>query len=272
MSIILGIDIGGSSTKIVGLGSDGNLMSMLRVRAEDQLTSIYGALGNYLSTNSIALGDVEKIMITGVGSDYVSDNIYGIPVVKIDEFTSVGRGAQYLSGKKEAVVVSMGTGTALVHAKGQEITHMGGSGVGGGTIGGLCDKIFGVHRFADLRKYIDKGDCTKVDLTIADMSRGEIDTLHPKMTAANLANVSGDSTDADMAAGIVNMVLQTIGTLAVFACSSCGSRTVVLTGALTTLNQAAPNFALFSELYGIDFIIPENATFATCIGAALEGR
>ena len=39
MDVILGIDIGGSTTKIVGLRTDGSVISMLRVRAEDQVTS-----------------------------------------------------------------------------------------------------------------------------------------------------------------------------------------------------------------------------------------
>ena len=38
---------------------------------------------------------------------------------------------------------------------------------------------------------------------------------------------------------------------------------------MTTLSQAQPNFALFEQLYGIHYIIPPNATFATAIGAAL---
>ena len=38
MEVILGIDIGGSTTKIVGLRTDGSVVSMLRVRAEDQVT------------------------------------------------------------------------------------------------------------------------------------------------------------------------------------------------------------------------------------------
>ena len=54
MDVILGIDIGGSTTKIVGLNTRGNVLSMLRVRAEDQVTSLYGALGNYLTSNRLA--------------------------------------------------------------------------------------------------------------------------------------------------------------------------------------------------------------------------
>ena len=71
MEVILGIDIGGSTTKIVGLRTDGSVISMLRVRAEDQVTSLYGALGNYLTSNGLSLGDVRRVVLTGVGASYV---------------------------------------------------------------------------------------------------------------------------------------------------------------------------------------------------------
>ena len=64
-------------------------------------------------------------------------------------------------------------------------------------------------------------------------------------------------------------MLQSIGTMTVLACQSCRSQTVILTGSMTTLDQAGPNFAAFEKLYGIRYIIPENATFATAIGAGL---
>ena len=66
MDVILGIDIGGSTTKIVGLRTDGSIISMLRVRAEDQVTSLYGALGNYLTSNGLSLQDVRRVVLTGV--------------------------------------------------------------------------------------------------------------------------------------------------------------------------------------------------------------
>ena len=69
--------------------------------------------------------------------------------------------------------------------------------------------------------------------------------------------------------GIVNLVLQSIGTMSVLACKCCGTDTVVLTGALTMLPPARETFELFKQLYHVNFIIPENATFATAIGAAL---
>ena len=52
MEVILGIDIGGSTTKIVGLRTDGSVVSMLRVRAEDQVTSPVSYTHLTLPTNS----------------------------------------------------------------------------------------------------------------------------------------------------------------------------------------------------------------------------
>lgn len=93
MEVILGIDIGGSTTKIVGLRTDGSVVSMLRVRAEDQVTSLYGALGNYLTSNGLSLGDVRRVVLTGVGASYVDGDVFGLPTCRVDEFQASGTGA-----------------------------------------------------------------------------------------------------------------------------------------------------------------------------------
>ena len=61
-----------------------------------------------------------------------------------------------------------------------------------------------------------------------------------------------------------------IGTMTVLACQCCDSKTVVLIGSLTGMKQVKTNFETFERLYGIHYIIPENASFATAIGAALS--
>ena len=148
MSIILGIDIGGSTTKIVGLRSDGTTIAMHRVQAQDPITSLYGAMGNFLFTNRLQLGDVSRIALTGVGASYIDDDIYGIPTEKVEEFAAVGVGGLALSGQDRAVVVSMGTGTAFIWAeKGKPVRHLCGSGVGGGTLAGLCSRLCGPRSY-----------------------------------------------------------------------------------------------------------------------------
>ena len=103
----------------------------MTVRAYDQITSLYGALGHYINANKFSLSDVERILVTGVGSSYLSGDIYGIPTQRIEEFSAIARGGLALAGLDEAVVVSMGTGTAFIHAHGKDYSHIGGSGVGG---------------------------------------------------------------------------------------------------------------------------------------------
>ena len=270
MDVILGIDIGGSTTKIVGLRMDGSPVSMLRVRAEDQVTSLYGALGNYLISNGLSLQDVRRIVLTGVGASYVNKDIYGLPTCKIDEFSASGTGALALSGQDKAVVVTMGTGTAFLWAeRNGTVRHLCGSGIGGGTLGGLCHKLVGMERFRQIEKLAEHGDLGHVDLTIADLTPNPAATLDPTLTAANFGNLAEDASPADLAAGAVNLVLQAIGTMTVLACQCCQTNTVVVTGSMTTLSLAKPNFENFQRLYGIQYIIPENATFATAIGAGL---
>lgn len=270
MGVILGIDIGGSSTKIVGLSPDLTVIDMLRVKAEDPLTSLYGAMGNFLATHHLQLSDIRHIALTGVGASYVDGDIYGVKTIKVAEFPSVGTGGLALSGKEHAVVVSMGTGTSFLWAnKGEDVRHLIGSGVGGGTLAGLSSLTTGVHQYALIRKLCQDGDLSQIDLTIGDMSKGKVGTLPPEATAANFAKLAEDATSADKMRGLVNLVLQAIGTMSVLACRTCGTNTVVLTGALTMLPPAHETFELFTQLYGVEYIIPENATFATAIGAAL---
>lgn len=270
MSVILGIDIGGSTTKIVGLHSDGSAIAMHRVQAQDPITSLYGALGNFLFTNGLALNDVSRIALTGVGASYVDGDIYGIPTEKVEEFTAVGVGGLALSTQEKAVVVSMGTGTAFIWAeKGKEVRHLCGSGVGGGTLAGLCSRLCGTRQYSQIVKLAGEGDINHIDLTVGDITRNSHPSLPLDITAANFGNVSDSATAGDFAAGVVNMVLQSIGTTAVMACRACGCDTVVLTGFMSNLPQAEECFALFTRLHGVRFIIPEHATFATSIGAAL---
>ena len=136
MGIIIGIDVGISTTKIVGI-KDGKVVSPMRITAADPVTSLYGAFGKYLYENKVELSDVEQVMLTGVGSAYIDKEVYGLPTAKADEFLCDGLGAKFESGLDHIIVVSMGTGTSLVLCDGDEIRHIGGISIGGGTLQGL---------------------------------------------------------------------------------------------------------------------------------------
>ena len=268
MSIVLGIDVGGSSTKVIGM-RDKKLFGMLQVRANDQITSLFGAIGNFLRKYGVNLGDVSSFSLTGVGSSFIDEPIYGIETRKVDEFLAVGHGAIRLSGLKEAIVVSMGTGTAFVRAGMDGITHIGGSGVGGGTIIGLASKMLGKSDIDAILTLAKKGKLENIDLSVRDIIGREIPSLPLNLTAANFGKIKSTASESDLALGIINMVFQTVGMLAVFVARNDTIRDVVLTGTLTMFPQAEGIQSAFSNLTDLKFIIPPNAVFATAIGAAV---
>lgn len=271
MKVIIGIDVGGSTTKIVGYWQDRRLLGVQRVVAKDPVTSVYGALGRFISENHLQLEQVEHIVLTGVGASHFEGDMYGIPTTRAVEFEAIGLGGLELSGKEEALVVSLGTGTAFVEAsRANGSRHIGGSGVGGGTIVGLCSLLAQANNFDTVLQLAGKGDLHKVDLTIGDISTGDVGNMNKDVTAANFGKREDDAAAEDLVAGVLNMVFQTIGMLAVFATRSSPVRDVVLTGTLTVLPEARPIFDALESLHPVHFLIPENAVFATAIGAALS--
>ncbi len=272
--ITIGIDVGGSATKIVAFDEQGRLRAPLFVRATDPVTSIYGALGRFTAENGVALSDIDRIMVTGAGAAFIGQELYGRPCSHVSEFESLGRGGLYLSKLDEAIVVSMGTGTALVYAKkegGNE--YLGGTGVGGGTLIGLSRELLGMDNPEHLSDLAKDGDLSRVDLRVSDLT-GQKDQfgLPMNMTAANFGKVSDIADRSDKALGLFNMVFETVGMLAVFAARSKGVKDIVLTGRLSTLDPASEVFEGLNRMFGVNFVIPVYSQFGTVIGAALSGR
>ena len=268
MPKIIGIDIGGTTTKIVGY--DGvKIFSPMLVRATDPIASVYGAFGKFLSENSMTISDIDRVMVTGVGSSYIKGMLYGVPTDKVDEFMATGLGGLFLSGLPRAIVVSMGTGTALVIADKHDVKHIGGTGVGGGTLLGLSNKMLNIRDFDDLIETARNGDLGNVDLVIGDITRGEVKGLPPETTASNFGKISDLASREDIALGIINLVFQTIGMMAVFATRFNNTKDVVLTGNLINVPQAARIFGGLEKIFDVKFHMPRYAEYATATGAAI---
>lgn len=268
MSYIIGIDIGGSTTKIAGFNNN-QIFSPLLVKANDPIASLYGAFGKFLSLNKLDLSNIERIMITGAGSSFVKDKIYGIPTGKVDEFRAIGTGGLFLGRLEKAIVVSMGTGTAFVMADGTIVEHMGGSGVGGGTLLGLSYKMLNVRNFEDLIETANTGNLSNIDLSIGDITQDILPGLPPEITASNFGKISDLASKSDTALGIINLVFQTIGMLSIFATRIHKINDVILTGNLVNVPQSHDIFELLSRLHGVNFHIPDKAEYATAAGAAI---
>ena len=269
MKIVIGIDVGISTTKIVGL-REGRVVSPIRITAADQVTSLYGAFGKYLHDNKIALGDVQQVMVTGVGASYIDDSIYGIPTQKVDEFLADGLGARFESGVEKAIVVSMGTGTSFVQCDGDKIEHIGGLGIGGGTLQGLARVMLNTRDWKHIQSLAMKGDIRNINLLIGDISTHPLPGLPMDATASLFSKAQYDAPKEDIALGIIVMVLQTIGSSAILSALNTGIKDFVLIGNLTLLPQCKEIYPMLEKFYGVRFHIPKYSEFCTAIGAALS--
>jgi len=268
--MVLGIDVGGSTTKIVGLKAGGECIGMMQVEAGDQITSAFGAFGKFTAEYGLKMGDIGQIMVTGVGSSYLEAGMYDIPTRRVDEFLAIGLGGLKLAALPEALIISVGTGTALVKAGHGKIQHLGGSGVGGGTLLNMAGRFVGVHSFGGITELAATGDLSAVDLRLSDISREQIGNLPPGTTVSNFGNLKDNATPADILLGLINMIFESVGMMAVFATLGDSVKDIVLIGSLAATKQADDVFSTLSKLHPVQFHIPKDAIFATAVGAALS--
>lgn len=268
--MVIGIDVGISTTKIVGVDDQGEVISPIRIRATDPITSLYGAFGKYLYDNHIQLNDVEQVMVTGVGSTYVNSPIYGLPTKKAEEFLADGLGARYETELDRMLVVSMGTGTSIVQCDGDDIRHIGGIGLGGGTLMGLSRIMLKTDDVKQIVALALEGDIRNIDVLIGDISPEPLPGLPKTATASLFGNARSNTSREDIALGIITSVLQTIGSSCILASLNTGIKEYVLIGNLTLLPQCKDVFPAMEKLYKVRFIIPKYSEFCTAIGAALS--
>lgn len=269
MSIKIGLDIGGSATKIVGL-RDGKLIGKEVIKASDPLTSAFGALGKICKGNNWTLEDIDRICLTGVGSTAIPNDLFGIRTAVASEFIATGLGGLYLSGLDRAVVVSMGTGTAYLEATKSSVNHIIGSGVGGGTLIGLSKAMLDITDPNKITNIARGGNTGNADLTVGDIAEGGVKGLSKDITASNFGKASDALSDSDKLSALFNMVYQITGSLSVMASRNTGIEDVVYTGQLTTFEQCRQYIMMFESVYGIKIHIPEDAMYATAIGSTLE--
>ena len=268
MGMVIGIDVGISTTKIVGI-SDGKVVAPMRIKATDPVSSLYGAFGKYLYDNKIQIPDVEHVMLTGVGAAYITKPVYGLPTDKAGEFIADGLGARHESGKDSIIVVSMGTGTSLIRCAGDSIEHIGGIGIGGGTLQGLARLLLKTDDIRTVSEMAMRGNISNINLRIGDISAKPLPGLPMSAVASLFGNARSDASREDVAIGLIWTVLQSVGQSAVLASIGSSIREYVMIGNLTLLPQCRMVFPATEKLYGVKFIIPEYSEFCTAIGAAL---
>jgi len=266
--MIIGIDIGSTTTKAVSV-EEGCVVKKIKTKSEDAVTSATGALGKMILENNIKMPEIQRIMITGAGATKIKGELFGITTEKVSEITAIGTGGMFLSGRDNIVIVSIGTGTAVIEARKDKIIHLGGSGVGGGTILGLAKKLISLSDFKDIMELAGSGSLDPVDLLLEDIMATDLSFLNKKSTASNFGKMLDTARNEDIALGIINMVYEVIGMLAVFAARSRNIDRVIVTGSGSHNPLGQKILAEITRMHSITFEYPEGAEYTTAIGAGL---
>ena len=182
---IIGIDIGTSTTKVIEYENE-TIKNKLILR--DGFSK--EKLNEFINNNNI---DVEKLVFTGIGASKINKEDFPFPTYIIDEFSAIAKGGLYLTKKEKGLVVSVGTGTAFIDVNGNEVQHLGGTGVGAGTLFNICNRMVGIDSFDEIVELAKNGDVEKIDLRIKDITTEEIPTLPLDLTLSNFGKFEKDA-------------------------------------------------------------------------------
>ena len=271
MSIIIGIDAGISSTKVIGIENCNRIMEPLSIPNGDDISSIVGVLRRYLLEKATPQESIEHIMLTGVGARSIKEHLQDYPTSLVDEFRANGLGARFDNGLNRFIVVSMGTGTSLVRVDGDDIRHIGGIGMGGGTLLGLSQLLLHTSNIHEVIELANNGRPQAVNMRIMDICDDQIDGLFGEATASLFAKAAQTNpSEQDIAAGLIHMVLETIGSAAVLSQLNDGFKDFVLIGRLSELPLCKQVFDEIERLYGVYFHTHKYAPYCSALGAALS--
>ena len=255
---IIGIDSGGTNTQAV-LFSPAKTEYLFSVKNSEAFKRIKKRVSEFASYPiAITGGEAKKIKKLCPQAKIVS------------EISSIGIGGAFLSKKKKALIVNIGTGTAMVSFDKAKTVHLGGTGLGGGTLGGFSQLIFKSRELDKLEKLAQTGKREKVDLTVKDIIGSGIGRVPASATASNLGKLTSLN-KKDLAAGLFNMLAESIATLAFFIAQNHKlEKDIVFCGKVAQNKVIKKRLQETVKMWGGRSIIPFRAEYASAIGAAQQ--
>ena len=243
-------------------------------QAVDQVRQALAVVGDAVKPGSQSLQTYEEgqgalqIGVTGGHYRDLPDVLDGYCLIKVDEMMALGLGGLAAAQRDAGLVVSAGTGTAMVAARGEAVEHVTGSAVGGGTLLGLSRLLLGTVDVKEIDRLALAGDAAEVDIMLTEAVGGEVGRLPANANAVNLGKLidGGDFRREDLAAGLVRLVAQVIAVIAINAADASGMADIIMIGHTMDLRSVQNEITLVGEFYKRDFIMPKDPGFATARG------
>ncbi|MEM0359931.1 MAG: hypothetical protein QXK06_01160 [Candidatus Diapherotrites archaeon] len=263
--MLLGIDLGASTTDFV-------LMEKHKVLKKKSIETVsLEKLEIAIRALNWPLERVKSFCVTGGKSAKCKRILLGKPVKIICEINAIGAGGLFCAKKKKAIVVSLGTGTCIVNASGDQFEHCFGTGVGGGTLLGLSRQLLLLEDLKKVNELAKKGNLEKIDLLVKDIVGKGIGKLPGNATASNFGR-SALAKKTDVALGIINLVAETNAVVVSLASEKCEQKEIVLTGKLLSVPVFKQRLLSALRLLGKKAIVPKDYGVATAIGACISAQ
>ena len=280
----LGIDVGLTNTDIVLIEPAAEPRSFTRPSLGRM--SHINELVQLLEQLDLRADQVESIHITGGQTKLLPDELEGTPLIKVGEIDAIGRGGLFLAQRDEALVVSAGSGTAMVSARNAMrmstgvasfvAQHVTGTAVGGGTLQGLASLLLGTSDPQVINALAEQGSANGVDLTLIEATGGAIGHLPADANAVNFGKVARMSADwqpkrEDIASGLVRLVSQVIAVIAINAANAEHLPYIVVIGHLADMASVRKVLAAVAGYYTAQIVVPPNPGYGTAFGAVWSG-
>lgn len=229
-----------------------------------------------LADGGIELSSLRRLAVTGGRHRSLPGRIGDCVLVRVGEVEAIGRGGQALleisdeESGAPILVMSAGSGTAVVEARGDQYTHVTGTGVGGGTLIGLSRLLLHTTDHHEIDALAQRGDPNGADLSLADVVAGPIGQLPPDATAVNFGRLARHDiavSREDLAAALVTLVGQTIALIAVNAARARQVERIVTTGHLIDMPSVRHALRQVGDIYGMRITLLQDAGYGTALGA-----
>ena len=238
----MGIDIGGTNTAFGLVDEDGNVIAESKISTEKY--RYFDDYKPYIDTLAAAMKELiasqPECDLIGIGVGAPNANIHSGRIEtpanlwkfedpsdprpnSIRTFNFVEDLGKHFGGVKVMITNDANAaawGEAIAGAAKGTVSSVMitlGTGVGGGTLLGLSKKMLNIRDFDSIVQTAKGGNLANVDLFVNDLTTTEIPTLPAGTTASNFGRADDLASKSDIAMGIVNMVFQTIGVIAVLS-------------------------------------------------------
>jgi len=271
MTKVIGIDTGGTLTKLAYVNQEGELTVEVFPSNEMELVK------EWLERHP----QVDEIGVTGGRTEQLREVLNPMASIRyIVEFEATIKGVRYLLEKEgnqieRSIITNIGTGTSIHYMEGDSHSRISGTGIGGGTLVGLAALLTGITDFEEIKSLATKGDRSSIDLLVKDIYQGMNTPIDGNLTASNFGKIGItqliNHPNEDVLATVQGLVGEVITTLSIQVAQERKVNNIVYIGSTLTNNENLKKvISHYTILKKHKPIFLENCGFSGAIGALLN--